>query len=419
MHKFLSNLYEIEIKKQLKEVGTVTAWSAVAYCPPTSSIGNSLPSPPANNSSRHFVRTTPTMNVAMPDFSCEYWTGYIPAGQVPIFEVEFKDWTLYCALTMYDSHGLPLSSLNSKQVERYFANEEQIKLKGGEGRSTDSRISSAPASVQGGNKVFVNIMKGVKSKAYSGPICACFRVYRPNHVHITPDDDKPEVYLINRAEADTFDPRSGMMSKIPIATTSDAMDRGVEVAEKFTKLISKHLKPLKPHQLGTQFFHPSSVAGLFVNANATYVLCFVPNDKRGLVMKGRTPKQEAWRPYYGIMAIDYHTTNTLSTLTFEHLGYWDKEFELFAFRTQKEAVEAGYDSTNPLHQILLWGSECEGPLGLVLRYLHYFEIDGDTDQGREEAEKALEEQKNLCDRDGDRVETFDVQVPGCSKVLYV
>jgi hypothetical protein len=425
MQNFISGMYEHAIM-DMRMNGGIKAWSAVAYCPHVSKTGEVLIDN-AIDAHPHFVRSTPTMNVAMPDFSCEYWTAYIPADSVPIFKVEFKNWPLYCALTMYDAQGLPLASLHGKQVERYFLNESIHN-----GAGMDARIFRVP-SLTGGRidessrAVYINLMKGVSPSAYSGPICACFRVYRPSTVFIIPDSDKPSIYLLPKEEVEAFSPFKNPIDELehlPVQETAAAMDKGADLEKQFNGLISKHLKPLKPHQFGTQFFHPASVAGLFVNANATYVLCFVPPDKKGLTMKGRTPKFENWRPYYGIMAVDYSTTKTMSTLTFEHFGGWDQEYELFAFRTIGDATEAGYDANNPKHHILLWGTSdvCNGACGLVLRYLHYFESDGvasEDGKAEEEASKASEEQNMLRELDGDALSTYDHVIPGCSTLTFV
>ena len=101
------------------------------------------------------------------------------------------------------------------------------------------------------------------------------------------------------------DPQNPPPSPVPHETQSNAFTAGRRIESKFQNLISSHMKPLKSHQFSTQFFHPTSVAGLFVNANATYVIAFLGKGKKGMRMKAKVPEEAAQRPYYGIMTVDY------------------------------------------------------------------------------------------------------------------
>jgi len=399
MHSFLSKMYDHEIKVMTSTSpnGKVLAWSAVAYAPPQEPEVQHL-----------LVRRTPTMNVAMPDLTAEYWNCYVPQDSAPIFELEFPEWAIYSALTLYNTHGLPIASINSSQCACF--------LEGKVGGIDRIRISRKKDSADG-RRVFVNILGGwglSGEKPVKGPLCALFRVYRPRNVHITPHEVKPITYLIPRSEVDTFSCdipstySSGLLQVAPIET---AFANGDRMAQHFTSLINKYMKPLQAHQQGTQFFHPLSVSGLFVNPDATYVIAFVPPDKSGVIMEGSVPEWRSWRPYYGIMAVDYHTTITISSLTCEDLGGWGSPFKVFAFRTLDEAIKAGYDEGNKEHAFLCWGAEVMGPLSIVLRYLHYT-IEGD------EGEEGENEKRRLCERDGDCVCNFE-PIPGCSEIQYV
>ena len=408
MHNFLIKMYDLELSSMLdpKNGGKIMAWSAVAYAPPQDPEYTHL-----------LVRSTATMNVAMPDWAAEYWNTYIPADAAPVFEVDFPDWALYSALTLYDTHGMPVASVNSTQVERY--------LSGGPGADS-VRISRSSGAT--GRTVFVNVLaqqtaagdgSSKKLGAVSGPLCALFRVYRPRHITITPHESKPNVYLIPRSRVDDFradKPATYKDGLLDISPLESAFSNGERIAETFTQLINKYMKPLKLHQQGTQFFHPLSVAGLFVNANATYVIAFVPPDKSGMVIEGSVPEYASFRPYYGIMAIDYHTTNTVSSMTFEHLGGWGAAYKVFAFRTLLEAQRSGYDDKDKTHKFFEWGTVIKGPLSIVLRYLHYFEANGKG--GEEDAKLAADERRRLCERNGDDVFKFEV-VPGCHHIEYV
>ena len=177
------------------------------------------------------------------------------------------------------------------------------------------------------------------------------------------------------------------------------------------------MKPLKPHQLSSQFFHPSSVAGLFVNANATYVISFLASSMKGMRMRTAVPNEERHRPYYGIMTVDYNTTKTISSLTWEELGGWGTSFELFVARNAKDAALGGYSEKNAEHRLLLWSDDLKGPLGLCLRYLHYFERCG-LEGEEEDIERAAEEREALLERNGDFQEHFTKTIPGLSDIAF-
>ena len=112
-----------------------------------------------------------------------------------------------------------------------------------------------------------------------------------------------------------------------------------------------------------------------------------------------------------------HTTQTLSSLTWEELGGWGTSFDLFVTNTEQDASEAGYDSKNPSHKLLLWGEGIVGPLGLCLRYIHYFEPCGIKGEA-EEITRANEERNGLVARNGDVEKTFRKPIEGLGHIDY-
>ena len=157
----------------------------------------------------------------------------------------------------------------------------------------------------------------------------------------------------------------------------DALENGRNLGDYFQRSITSKLKPLGPEKLGTQFFHPTDVMGLFPNIDASYVAAFLPEEDGvsgavGMRLSARVPVRQAWRPFYGAMAVSYGTTETLGSLDAENLGGWGAPFVLFVSRDEATArLLGGYDpEANPSHRLLLWGKEASSP-GLVLRYLHF------------------------------------------------
>jgi hypothetical protein len=398
-----------------------------------------------------------TMNIAMPELSAEYWCTFIPVGQAPVFRLLFPKWAVFSSLTAYDTSGLPLAAVHANQV------------------SSDSRA----IHIEG--KLMVNLMLGV---TWSGPICIVFRVYRPpSGPDMCPPQERPEVKLIPKGwvegeqtrlerEARGLDaPRlvsvfdlggsdavgfmpEGMFDEapecetkgyLPQASTEQALQAGRRFGKDFSAVISSKLKALGPDKFGSQFFHPKSVAGLFVNHSATYVVAFLPDlvpnggsssgssdggsdggghgkggeavaeKARGMRLRGRVPRLEKWRPFFGAMAVSYSTTETVSSLVDSQLGGWDSEFVLFVAHTEEEArLFGGYDpDTEPTHRLLLW-KRCASP-GLVMRFLHTEDASGLT---QAEVVAALDEKRRLVELDGTRTQLSKSQVPGIAKIEY-
>ena len=175
-------MYNDEIKRMAdtNPAAAVHTWSAVAHCP--------------SPSSAHKFDGA-SMNVAMPDMSAEYWSLYIPANKAPVFEVTFPFWAVYTAITIYDSHGLPVCSCNSREAAHFL--------------STGKPYHKMGSVLFANGKMFLNLLKetageidcsGRDPQSNSGSLCAIFRVYRPKHIDLTPSDELPKTYMIDRSE---------------------------------------------------------------------------------------------------------------------------------------------------------------------------------------------------------------------------
>eukprot|EP00947_MAST-08B_sp_MAST-8B-sp1_P001161 g1161.t1 len=372
------------------------------------------------------------LNVAMPDLSCEYWCTFVPAGYIPLFELAFPNWAVYCALTLYSTQGLPIASIHSGEAAA--ALEQRVIVgaggeedaDGGEGKA-DQSSNNDPRILadKGGGRVLVDVFGGSLAKRGSGPVCAILRLYRPDNVEIIPHDEKPSAYLVkmppvgdnNWLPADWQD----TAHPLQVAPQAAALENGNRIGADFVRLISKCLKPLKEKQLGTQFFAPANVAGLFPNANATYVIAFLPprcGPAGGMIIKGHVPPLARWRPYYGVMAVSHATTETTDTLTMEALGGWGSDFKLFVFRDAASARKAGYDGAAPDHHKLLLWNDAERP-GVVLRYLHFFEATAGLSPT--DVDLARAERGALCGLDGTMRVAEDQagKLPGLGIVEYV
>jgi hypothetical protein len=244
MSRFLKDLYMQEIDEMMKTEGSYVAWSSVAHC---SQAGSGI---------------TSVMNVAMPDQSAEYWCTFIPAGQAPIFHASMPGWAIFSAITIYDTHGIPIASVNNRQVKHF---QDKVKHGGalGDLESCNGALfrglfpnQSVENSSSG--EVFINLLK---NRSCKGPLCAIFRVYRPERVHITPPEELPSVYFIEHKFTSMSDFSSVPILYVPLGKRELAFDSGIRFESKFSAFIDKKLKPLQSHQFGTQFFHPNYIPG--------------------------------------------------------------------------------------------------------------------------------------------------------------
>lgn len=424
MYRFLNNWYQSEIDTMMKTNCQLQAWSSVAH----SSIPKESTS--MNSSDGNKIPTYATMNIAFPDLSAEYYTSFLPATHAPVFYLrQCPDWAVYAALTLYDAYGLPVASVNLSQLQAFIRVVESGIRVEDEVESCNGRLIAVTAATGDGKSkkklkvtgIFVNLMKGC---AYKGKLCAVFRIYRPSDIDITPREGMPLLYLVDRGdsvEGKTDLIAAAASSSLTLLTTtplSQAFEAGLRIENFFSRMIKGKLREPTANLIGCQFFHPISVVGCFPNADAVYVLAWNPLDGKGMIIRGQVPPKEKYRPYYGIMSIDHRSTRTLASLTFEQLGGWGSEYEVYVTRTEAEAVCEGYDAKNPLHSLLVWEEDTMGPLGVVIRYLHYFH-----DVGRgggltvEDVEKGRAERNSLIALDGDPSKPVP-SIPGLGKVEY-
>jgi len=370
-----------------------------------------------------------TMNIAMPDLTAEYWCTFVPPGKAPVFRLRFPEWSVYSALTAYDTSGFPVASLNARQVM------------GGK----DPRVL-----IDSEGRVIVHLMHGTTFDQ-SAPLCVLFRVYRPEGIDITPHDDLPHARLVSALSSTTpltkriakgLDWQGALGSESPSSMEEEsledvlnsseefegpvpqeeALQRGRVIGLDFNEVISSKIKALHQNQYGSQFFYPNSVGGLFVNANATYVIAFLGEEHHGMKLSTAVPDKTRFRPFYGYMAISYTTTETVGSLVGEReseLGGWGAEYTLYVAKTEEEAKEfSDYDPSEKSHRLLLWGADTAVP-GLVLRYLHYFKET--TDLTDDEIEAANSEREQLTKLDGTRTALEQVNkagVPGLGQIEY-
>ena len=420
IHRFLNNWYLSEIDLNIKAHCQVQAWSSVAH--------SSVPKPSKSLEGQEDEDAIPeyaTMNIAFPDLSAEYYTTFIPATHSPVFLMtNIPSWAVYSALTLYNAYGLNIASVNLRQMQTFVAAVEAGR-EVGEGIEACGGILSAlwePSEDSGGSRrvtgVVVNLMR---TSTYQGNLCAVFRVYRPSDVDLTPREGLPRIYLLPRGAS--IDPSAlpralPRLTQLGLATLRDAFGAGVRNEAFFSRLIQGKLREPTSNLIGCQFFHPVAVVGLFPNADAVYVVAWKPQNKRGIRVYAAVPTEEPFRPYYGLMGIDHRTTRTIASYTYDELGGWGASYVAYLCRTEEEAIQyGGYDPANPTHKLILWGREVAGPLGAVLRYLHYFHATGGDGREEVEAQRAREERNALISLTGDPRQPVP-NIPGLGRVEY-
>ena len=265
-------------------------------------------------------RRTNSLNVAMPDFSVEYWVTAFEKGSTATLTGRFPTWARYAALTAYADDGLPFDSVS-------IADE-------GAGRAFTRTFTSTESD-------FVVLA----------------RIYRPaSH----PESLAPAEKFAVRVDGKTW----------TVASETRARFNGKALEWPIQYAVGRTLAKQLPSKRDMPMFRPAdaSLPGVFPNQDARYLITY-PSLEGGqcAVFRGHVPQAAPGRAFYGFMAVEMKTTATVASLSDEDLGGWGSAYTVFACRTEPNARQAGYDATDPSHHLLLSG-DVELP-GVVLRDL--------------------------------------------------
>lgn len=262
-----------------------------------------------------------SLNVAMPDFSVEYWLTAFEKGTTAKLTGSFPTWARYAALTAYGTDGLPFASVNMAEE--------------GAGRPFTTTFTSSESD-------FVVLARIYRSKSHPGGLT------QAEKFAVTVDGEPWTI-------ASEFKARlNGKLLEWPIQYAV-----GRALADKMTS------------ERDMQMFRPAdaSLPGVFPNEDARYMITY-PSLEGGqcAVFRGRVPEAAPGREFYGFMAVEMKTTATVASLSDEDLGGWGSAYAIFACRDEANARRAGYDSTDASHHLLLAG-HVKVP-GVVLRDLN-------------------------------------------------
>lgn len=264
---------------------------------------------------------TNSLNVAMPDFSVEYWVTAFEKDTTATLTGSFPTWARYAALTAYGRDGLPFASVNMADK--------------GAGRTFTTTFTSTESD-------FVVLA----------------RVYRPkSHPASLTKAEKFRVAVDGEPWTTASETRARFNGKV--------LEWPIQYA--VGHALAKHL----PSERDMQMFRPAdaSLPGVFPNQDARYMITY-PSlaDGQCAVFRGRVPEAAPGRAFYGFMAVEMKTTATVASLSDEDLGGWGSAYSIFACRDEANAQSAGYDAKDPSHHLLLAG-DVKLP-GVVLRDLN-------------------------------------------------
>ncbi len=264
---------------------------------------------------------TNSLNVAMPDFSVEYWVTAFEKGTTATLTGSFPTWARYAALTAYGKDGMPFASVNMADK--------------GAGRTFTTTFTSAESD-------FVVLARVYRTKSHPASLT------------------KAEKFAV------TVDGE-------PWTTASETKARfnGKALEWPIQYAVGHALAKQLTSERDMQMFRPAdaSLPGVFPNEDARYMITY-PSLGGGkcAVFRGRVPEAASGREFYGFMAVEMKTTATVASLSDEDLGGWGSAYIVFACRDEANARSAGYDSADASHHLLVAG-DVKVP-GVILRDLN-------------------------------------------------
>lgn len=241
------------------------------------------------------------LNVALPDFSVQYiLASFLKTdsvtirGKVPT--------AAYVSLTIYDTYGLPSSSIHL----------------------TDQKEFS------------IDVGKDLK-KPSSLLYVVIYRIYQAQE-----KVQFPKIQL-NHQE----------VAPLPV---SKIYDNSLAITEKITTELSKNLD--LTIEKGRCFFLPvdANMSGLFINKDAIYLIG-TPTDSNVIKISGMLPPRNKNRCFVGFMACNLKTTATDSSVGWDDLK---EQYSIFVAYNKKTAMRYGYDPNRD--QFLQWSKNNPAPV---------------------------------------------------------
>jgi hypothetical protein len=264
---------------------------------------------------------TNSLNIAMPDFSAEYWVTAFEKDTTATLTGSFPKWARYAALTAYGTDGLPFASVNMVD------------------QSAGRTFTTAFTSIESD---FVVLARVYRTKSHPGSLAQA---------------EKFAVSVDGKAWKIASETKARLNGKI--------LEWPIQYA------VGKALAKQMTSERDMQMFRPAdaSLPGVFPNEDARYMITY-PALEGGkcAVFHGRVPEAASGRGFYGFMAVEMKTTATVASLSDEDLGGWGSAYTVFACRDEADARRAGYDVADASNHLLLAG-DVKVP-GVILRDLN-------------------------------------------------
>ena len=264
---------------------------------------------------------TNSLNVAMPDFSVEYWITAFEKGTTATLTGSFPEWARYAALTAYGTDGMPFASVNMAEK--------------GVGRTFTTTFTSTKSD-------FMVLARVYRSKSHPASLT------------------KAEKFAVT-VDGEPWTTSSEIKAQL----NGKALEWPIQYA------VGQVLAKQMTSERDMQMFRPAdaSLPGVFPNEDARYMITY-PSLGGGkcAVFHGRVPEAASGREFYGFMAVEMKTTATVASLSDEDLGGWGSVYTVFVCRDEANAPSAGYDSAEASHHLLLAG-DVKVP-GVILRDLN-------------------------------------------------
>ena len=273
-----------------------------------------------------------TLNIAMPSGDTTYVATVIPKGETYTFDGELptiKDGILYSSLSVYDKKGL--------------------------------LVKDDQGQVQSWNMRNMPKIDALSITAKEGIVFVIQRFYKDKS---TEQVDRKLYLHVKNAQGQQIKQASAVLqSSLTQLISSKLMD----VIEKHAQL---------PDKKNAQFYMPASLTGLFPNADAGYAIATPAPDTAYVKITGVLPSADYAKAhaisYLSFMAVNYTSTATDASISFQTLGGFTKEPQPYTLYIASPGVDVSALVKDKNAHVLQWHTDTvnQDARGVVLRMLN-------------------------------------------------
>lgn len=271
------------------------------------------------------------LNLAMPSGDTTYVITVVPKGKTYLFDGFFpteRDGVLYSSLSVYDKKGL--------------------------------LVKNDQGEVLSWNRLTRPVINDVEVTAEDAMFFVIQRFYRASNTHTIPESK----WL-------TVSDKNGQLIKTADHALRDYLSN--KVSERLLLVMQKHSK--QPTLTNTGFYMPDQLAGLFPNYDAGYAIATPAKDVKYVKVTGVLPSrsfaQKHHIVYLSFMAVNYQSTATDASISFQRLGGFKNTDTPYVFYILNPHVSRS-SLHLPLHAVVLTWKEStvnDNARGVVFRLL--------------------------------------------------